>query len=98
MTTTWAQRRKDRIDDLAGGRSLTAEAFRRLRRDPIAITGAVIVGAFVVIAILSPLIAPHSATEPFPQLQRTCARAPSPARRTASRWARTSSGATSTPG
>ena len=70
MTTTWAQRRKDRIDDLAGGRSLTAEAFRRLRRDPIAITGAVIVGAFVVIAILSPLIAPHSATEPFPQLQR----------------------------
>ena len=44
MTTTWAQRRKDRIDDLAGGRSLTAEAFRRLRRDPIAITGAVIVG------------------------------------------------------
>jgi peptide/nickel transport system permease protein len=61
MTTTWAQRRKDR---------LTAEALRRLRRDPIAITGAVIVGAFVVIAILSPLIAPHSATEPFPQLQQ----------------------------
>lgn len=70
MTTAWAQRRKDRIDDLAGGRSLTAEAFRRLRRDPIAITGAVIVGAFVVIALLSPLIAPHSATEPFPQLQQ----------------------------
>jgi peptide/nickel transport system permease protein len=70
VTTTWAQRRRDRIDDLAGGRSLTAEAFSRLRRDPIAITGAVIVGAFVVIAILSPLIAPHSATEPFPQLQR----------------------------
>ena len=69
MTTAWAQRRKDRIDDLAGGRSLTAEAFRRLRRDPIAITGAVIVGTFVVVAILSPLIAPHSATEPFPQLQ-----------------------------
>jgi peptide/nickel transport system permease protein len=70
VTTAWAQRRKDRIDDLAGGRSLTAEAFRRLRRDPIAITGAVIVGAFVVIAVLSPLIAPHSATEPFPQLQQ----------------------------
>ena len=44
--TTWAQRRKDRIDDLAERRgSLTAEAFRRLRRDPVAITGAVIVGA-----------------------------------------------------
>jgi peptide/nickel transport system permease protein len=70
VTTAWAQRRKDRIDDLAGGRSLTAEAFRRLRRNPIAITGAVIVGAFVVIALLSPLIAPHSATEPFPQLQQ----------------------------
>jgi peptide/nickel transport system permease protein len=67
--TTWAERRKGRIDDLAGGRSLTAEAFRRLRRDPIAITGAVIIGAFVVIALLSPVLAPHTATEPFPQLQ-----------------------------
>ena len=69
MTTTWAERRKARIDDLAGGRSLTAEAFRRLRHNPIAITGAVIVGLFVVVAVLSPVIAPHSATEPFPQLQ-----------------------------
>jgi len=68
--TTWAERRKGRIDDLAEGRSLTAEAFRRLRRDPIAITGAVIIGAFVVIALLSPVLAPHTATEPFPQLQR----------------------------
>ncbi|HWM58797.1 MAG TPA: ABC transporter permease [Pseudonocardia sp.] len=67
--TTWAERRKGRIDDLAGGRSLTAEAFRRLRRDPIAITGAIIIGAFVVIALLSPVLAPHTATEPFPQLQ-----------------------------
>jgi peptide/nickel transport system permease protein len=67
--TTWAERRKGRIDDLAGGRSLTAEALRRLRRDPIAITGAVIIGAFVVIALLSPVLAPHTATEPFPQLQ-----------------------------
>jgi peptide/nickel transport system permease protein len=70
MITTWAQRRKDRIDDLAGGRSLTAEAFRRLRTNPVAITGAVIVGTFVLIALLSPLIAPHGATEPFPQLQQ----------------------------
>lgn len=70
MSTTWAERRKERIDDLAGGRSLTAEAFRRLRRDPIALTGAVLVGVFVVVAILSPLIAPHGATEPFGQLQR----------------------------
>ena len=70
MITTWAQRRKDRIDDLAEGRSITAEAFARLRRNPIAITGAVIVGLFVVTAILSPLLAPHGADQPFPELQR----------------------------
>ncbi|MCX6467581.1 MAG: ABC transporter permease [Pseudonocardiales bacterium] len=70
MSTTFAQRRKKRIDDLAGGRSLTQEAFRRLRRDPVAITGAVIVGVFVVVAALSPLIAPYDATQTFPELQR----------------------------
>ena len=67
--TTFAVRRKKRIDDLSGGRSLTAEAFRRLRRDPVAITGAVIVGVFVLIAAFSPLIAPYEATEVFPELQ-----------------------------
>ena len=60
MTVTWAQRRKARLDDLSAGRSLTSEAFRRLRREPSAIAGA--------------------------------------ARRTASPWAATSSGATSSPG
>jgi peptide/nickel transport system permease protein len=69
MTTTWAQRRKDRIDDLAGGRSLTSEALRRLRRDPVAIIGAVIVGLFVLVAVLSPLLAPHGPAETFPELQ-----------------------------
>ncbi|MCO1661095.1 ABC transporter permease [Pseudonocardia humida] len=69
MTTTWAQRRKERIDDLAGGRSLTSEAMRRLRRDPVAIVGAVIVGLFVVIAVFAPLLAPHGAAESFPELQ-----------------------------
>jgi peptide/nickel transport system permease protein len=68
--TTFAVRRKKRIDDLAGGRSLTQEAFRRLRRDPVAITGAVIVGVFVVIAVFSELIAPYDATQAFPQLQQ----------------------------
>jgi len=67
--TTLLQRKRGRIDDLAGGRSLTQEAFRRLRRDPIALTGAVIVGAFVLIAALAPLLAPHDATQQFPQLQ-----------------------------
>lgn len=67
--TTLLQRKRGRIDDLAGGRSLTQEAFRRLRRDPIALTGAVIVGAFVVVAVLAPLLAPYEATQQFPQLQ-----------------------------
>ncbi|MCY7344475.1 MAG: ABC transporter permease [Pseudonocardia sp.] len=69
MSTTWATRRKTRIDDLSAGRSLTSEAFRRLRRDPVALTGATIVGVFVVIAALAPLIAPHGAAEAFPALQ-----------------------------
>jgi peptide/nickel transport system permease protein len=69
MTVTWAQRRKARIDDLSAGRSLTSEAFRRLRHEPAAIAGAVIVGLFVVVAALAPLIAPHGAAETFPQLQ-----------------------------
>ena len=67
--TTLLQRKRGRIDDLAGGRSLTQEAFRRLRRDPIALTGAAIVGAFVIVAVLAPLLAPHEATQQFPQLQ-----------------------------
>ena len=70
MITTWARRRKDRIDDLAAGRSLTSEALARLRHDPVAITGAVLVGAFVVIAVLSPILAPHGPAETFPELQR----------------------------
>ncbi|HXV92048.1 MAG TPA: ABC transporter permease [Pseudonocardia sp.] len=69
MTATWAQRRRARIDDLATGRSLTSEALRRLRHDPVAITGAVIVGAFVVVAVFAPLLAPYDAAQTFPELQ-----------------------------
>src|SRR5689334_16475559 len=69
MTTTWLERRRSRIDDIASGRSLGAEAFRRLRREPAAIVGAIIIGIFVLVAVFAPLIAPHSATEAFPQLQ-----------------------------
>lgn len=68
--TTLLQRKRKRVDDLAGGRSLTQEAFRRLRRDPVAITGAVIVGIFVLVAVFAPLIAPYDATQTFPQLQQ----------------------------
>ncbi|WP_300012466.1 ABC transporter permease [Pseudonocardia sp.] len=68
MATTWLERRRARIDDVAGGRSLSVEALRRLRRDPVAITGASIVGLFVLVAVLAPVIAPNNATEAFPQL------------------------------
>lgn len=68
--TTPTKNRKQKIDDLAGGRSLTSEAFRRLRRNPVAITGAVIVAVFVVVAALAPLIAPNDAAQSFPELQR----------------------------
>jgi peptide/nickel transport system permease protein len=69
MSTVLTRRRK-RIDDL-GGRSLSADAFLPLRRNPVAITGAVIVGLFVIVSIFAPLIAPHAAETVFPELQRT---------------------------
>ncbi len=61
---TLLTRRRDKIDALAassaesGGVSLAADAFRRLARNPVAITGAVIVALFVLLAILAPLLAP----------------------------------------
>ena len=61
--------KRRRIDELAaragqvpegdGGVSLTKSAFRRLRRDPVAITGAVIVVIFLVVAAFAPLLAPR---------------------------------------
>jgi len=68
--STLLKRKKTRIDDL-GGRSLTADALVRLRRNPVAIVGAVIIGLFVLISIFAPLIAPHDAGAVFPELQRT---------------------------
>ncbi|MDO5682423.1 MAG: ABC transporter permease [Propionibacteriaceae bacterium] len=41
------------------GTSLWAGAFRRLRRDPAAIVGAIIVAAFVLVALLAPWLAPY---------------------------------------
>jgi peptide/nickel transport system permease protein len=57
-------RKRDKIDGLAAstaeprGRSLSADAFRRLSRNPVAIIGAVIVLLFVLVAIFAPLLAP----------------------------------------
>ncbi|MDO5711355.1 MAG: ABC transporter permease [Micrococcales bacterium] len=67
------RRRKDRIDSLAGlptvdsagsvddqpGVSLIVSAWRRLRRNPIFLLGLAITIAFILLAVFSPLIAPH---------------------------------------
>ena len=60
--------KRERIDALAAragqlpegdaGLSLTRSAFRRLRRDPVAVVGAVIVLLFLVVAVFAPLLAP----------------------------------------
>ena len=42
---------------------LWSEAFRRLRRNPSAIVGFVLVGLFVFVAIFAPLLAPHNPRE-----------------------------------
>ena len=56
--------RKQRIEALAAagpdtGVSLAASAWRRLRRNPVFVVGAVIIGAFVVVALLAPWLAPN---------------------------------------
>ena len=60
--TSLLKRRADRVDDLAAtadrGRRLGADAIRRLAKDPVAVTGAVLVGLFLLLAILAPLLAP----------------------------------------
>ncbi|UOY00118.1 ABC transporter permease [Blastococcus sp. PRF04-17] len=67
--TALGDTKRRRIDELAaragqvpegeGGVSLTRSAFRRLRRDPVAIIGAVIVLVFLVVAAFAPLLAPR---------------------------------------
>jgi len=67
---TFGQRRKDRIDQLAAagtvddepGVSLIRSAWKRLRRNPIFLIGAAITLAFIVLAIISPWIAPWDVT------------------------------------
>lgn len=45
------------------GGSLLKEAWLRLRRDPVAIAGGVMVALFVLVAIFGPLLAPYGSTE-----------------------------------
>ncbi|HEY0698821.1 MAG TPA: ABC transporter permease, partial [Micromonospora sp.] len=71
-----ADRKKARLEQLAqstadkGGVSLVRDAFQRLRRNPVAIVGAVIVGLFILVAIFAPLIAPHDPVQRFPELTK----------------------------
>jgi peptide/nickel transport system permease protein len=66
---SYAQRRKDRIDALAAasideepGVSLIRSAWKRLRRNPIFLIGLLITVAFIVLAVISPWIAPWDVT------------------------------------
>jgi peptide/nickel transport system permease protein len=51
--------------------SLTRSALVRLRRNPAAIAGAVIVGAFILVAVAAPLVAPFGPNEEVGGLART---------------------------
>ncbi len=72
--TAMGDLKRQRIDELAaragqvpegeGGVSLTRSAYRRLRRNPVAITGAVIVVVFLLVAAFAPLLAPR---DPYAQ-------------------------------
>jgi len=57
---TLLNKKKEPIDKLAAasGRSLGGEAVRRMLRSPVAITGGVITGLFLIIAIFAPLLEP----------------------------------------
>ena len=45
------------------GTGLWKDAFRRLRKNPQAIAGAIIVGLFILVAILAPVLAPYGGNE-----------------------------------
>jgi peptide/nickel transport system permease protein len=57
---TLLNKKKEPIDKLAAasGRSLGGEAIRRMLRSPVAITGGVITGLFLIVAIFAPLLEP----------------------------------------
>ncbi len=69
MSLTTRSRKAERIDALAAasvderGESLWREAFRRLRRNPVAIIGAVIIATFLLVSILGPFLVPYDPTQ-----------------------------------
>ena len=93
-STSWPPPRSTR----APGVSLIASAWRRLRRDPVFLLGLGITVAFVVLAIISPWIAPHDpAAAPLLDKVRPQSN-PVPGRSRASRSAPTTVAATCCPG
>ncbi|WP_433388487.1 ABC transporter permease [Micromonospora sp. KLBMP9576] len=66
MTITSSKKEKiDRLSELAArdderGVSLWKEAFRRLRRNPAAIVGAVILSLFLLVALVGPFLVPYA--------------------------------------
>ncbi|RKR89515.1 peptide/nickel transport system permease protein [Micromonospora pisi] len=69
-----AERKKARLDELAkstasgDGVSLFRDTMRRLARNPVAITGGVLVALFILVALFAPLIAPHDPAQRFDEL------------------------------
>ncbi|MEW2443385.1 ABC transporter permease [Micromonospora marina] len=70
MTITGGKKREkiDRLAELSAredeqGVSLWKEAFRRLRRNPAAIVGVVILATFVLVAVIGPFLVPYSPTD-----------------------------------
>jgi peptide/nickel transport system permease protein len=71
MTITPGKKREkiDRLAELSAvrdderGVSLWQEAFRRLRRNPAAIVGAVILAIFVLVAVVGPFFVPYGPTD-----------------------------------
>ncbi len=67
MATTYSGARKQRIDSLVTaddeGTSLLKDAWTRLKGSPLFWVGAVIIGVFLVLAIVAPWIAPHDPGE-----------------------------------
>ena len=59
--------KKEKIDGLAesAGVSLAASAWKRLRRSPVFLIGATIIGIFVALSLLSPWLAPHNPSDPM---------------------------------
>ncbi|WP_020669624.1 ABC transporter permease [Amycolatopsis nigrescens] len=64
---TLLTRRKEKVDDLASsaGQSLAGQALRRMSRSPVAITGGVITGLFLLLAAFAPLLAPKDPNERY---------------------------------